>query len=189
MIEDSLKNTIKLLQKLIKVIPLSEPINKITSEDLFQWGFHSNNFNKALLESGVNTDLIILLRFLGIKEENLLKDNEFASISDKFILNENTKRPIVGVIYLNSNINLNLENINIYLQYIFLHEFTHSFHESRLLKILGGKQLAAIFDKIIKALVPKVPTKGINEIIIPTMIGAYNAIIQYQASPLISINK
>ena len=97
LIEDSLKSTIKSVQKLIKVIPLSDPINKITSEDLFQWGFHSNNFNKALLDSGsgVNADLIILLRFLGIKKENLLKDNEFASISNKFILNESTKRPIV----------------------------------------------------------------------------------------------
>lgn len=144
LIEDSLKNTIKLVQKLIKVIPLSDPINKITSEDLFQWGFHSNNFNKALLESGsgVEADLIILLRFLGIKEENLLKDNEFASISNKFILNESTKRPIVGVIYLNSNIDLNLENVDIYLKYIFLHELTHilGFHYDLFQYFPGGLQ-------------------------------------------------
>ena len=144
LIEDSLKNTIKLVQKLIKVIPLSDPINKITSEDLFQWGFHSNNFNKALLESGsgVEADLIILLRFLGIKEENLLKDNEFASISNKFILNEITKRPIVGVIYLNSNIDLNLENVDIYLKYIFLHELTHilGFHYDLFQYFPGGLQ-------------------------------------------------
>ena len=144
LIEDSLKSTIKSVQKLIKVIPLSDPINKITSEDLFQWGFHSNNFNKALLDSGsgVNADLIILLRFLGIKEENLLKDNEFASISNKFILNESTKRPIVGVIYLNSNIDLNLENVDIYLKYIFLHELTHilGFHYDLFQYFPGGLQ-------------------------------------------------
>ena len=69
--------------------------------------------------------MVILLKFIESKEESILLDNEIASISNKFILDEETKRPIVGVIYINNNIDINLGNINIYLKYIFLHEITH----------------------------------------------------------------
>ena len=113
-IEDSLTNTIKTLQKLVNVQPLSYPINKITLEDLNQWGFNQNNFNKLLLSNGagVNSDLVILLKFIESGQEDLLIDNEMASISNKFILDEMTKRPIVGVIYLNPSINLNIQNVD-----------------------------------------------------------------------------
>ena len=86
-IEKSLDNSIKTLKKLLKVKPLSYPINKISSEDLNQWGFEANSIKESLLTSGdgINTDLVILLKFIESGEENLLLDNEMASIYNKFI--------------------------------------------------------------------------------------------------------
>lgn len=126
-IEESINNAIKILKKLINVHPLTEPINKISSDDLIQWGFKQNNINKSLLfdGNGINSDLIILLKFIESGEENLLLDNEMASISNKFILDETTKRPIIGVIYINNNIDIKRGNIDIYLKALFLHELTH----------------------------------------------------------------
>ena len=126
-IEQSIENAIKILQKLISVHPLAYPINKVSSEDLTQWSFKTNNINQSLLSNGngVNSDLIILLKFIESGDSNLLLDNEIASISNKFILDEDTKRPIIGVIYLNNNININIGNIDIFLKTIFLHELTH----------------------------------------------------------------
>ena len=126
-VENSINNSIKIIKKLINVRPLSYPINNITLNDLSEWGFDSNYIDKLLLTNGngINADLVILLKFIEQNEQNLLLDNEMASISNKFMLDEETKRPIVGVIYINNNININIENINNYLQYIFLHEITH----------------------------------------------------------------
>ena len=126
-IEKSIEASIKIIKKLINVHPLSYPINKITVDDLTKWGFDSNFFDKLLLTNGdgVNADLVILLKFIESDETNLLLDNEIASISNKFILDRITNRPIVGVIYINTNININIGNIGIYLKYIFLHEITH----------------------------------------------------------------
>ena len=126
-VENSINNSIKIIKKLINIRPLTYPINKITLNDLSEWGFDSNYIDKLLLTNGngINADLVILLKFIEQNEQSLLLDNEMASISNKFILDEETKRPIVGVIYINNNINMNIENINIYLQYIFLHEITH----------------------------------------------------------------
>ena len=126
-VKKSFEGSINTLKKLIKVKPLSYPINKITSEDLSQWSFQQYTINSELLSggTGVNTDLAILLKFIGSEEENLLLDNEIASISNKFILDETTKRPIVGVIYLSTNISLDIKNIDIYLRSTFLHEITH----------------------------------------------------------------
>ena len=141
-IEESLTETIKTLKKLVNVQPLSYPINKISLEDLNQWGFNPNNFNKLLLSNGagVNSDLVILLKFIESGLDDLLIDNEMASISNKFILDEITKRPIVGVIYLNPNINLNIQNVDIYLKSILLHELTHilGFHYNLFQYFPGG---------------------------------------------------
>ena len=141
-IEESLTETIKTLKKLVNVQPLSYPINKISLEDLNQWGFNPNNFNKLLLSNGagVNSDLVILLKFIESGLDDLLIDNEMASISNKFILDEITKRPIVGVIYLNPNINLNIQNVDIYLKSILLHELTHilGFHYDLFQYFPGG---------------------------------------------------
>ena len=141
-IEESMTDTIKTLKKLVNVQPLSYPINKITLDDLNQWGFNSNNFNKLLLSNGagVNSDLVILLKFIESGQENLLLDNEIASIPNKFILDEITKRPIVGVIYLNPDINLNKPNVDIYLKSILLHELTHilGFHYDLFQYFPGG---------------------------------------------------
>ena len=135
-------DTIKILKKLVNVQPLSYPINKITSDDLNQWGFDPNNFSKLLLSTGtgVNSDLVILLKYIESGQENWLLDNEIASISSKFILDEITKRPIVGVIYLNTNINLSIQNVDIYLKSILLHEITHilGFHYDLFQYFPGG---------------------------------------------------
>ena len=141
-IEKSLDISIKTLKKLLKVRPLTYPINKISSEDLNQWSFATYNINESLLTSGegINSDLVILLKFIESGERNLLIDNEIASISNKFILDEGTKRPIVGVIYINTNIDVNKINLDIYLNYLFLHELTHilGFHYELFENYPGG---------------------------------------------------
>ena len=126
-IEKSIEDAIKILKKIISVHPLTYPINKISSDDLTQWSFKTNKIDQSLLSNGngVNSDLTILLKFIESGDTNLLLDNEIASISNKFILDEDTKRPIIGVIYLNNNININIRNIDIFLKTIFLHELTH----------------------------------------------------------------
>ena len=152
LIENSLESSINNIKKLINVIPLSYPINKISTDDLLEWGFKSNKFiNKSLLpnEKGIKTDLIILTKFIESGEENLLIDNQIASISNKFILDEITKRPIVGVIYINPNIDINLGNIDIYLKSIFLHELTHilGFHYDLFKYFPGGIEKTIKTDK------------------------------------------
>ena len=168
-IEDSFINSIKSVKKLISVKPLKYPVNKIKLSDLSQWGFNSNNIDKRLLNdgSGVEADLVILLKFAESRKETLLKDNEIASISDKFILDEITKRPIVGVIYLNSNnINLSKSNIEFYLKSIFLHELTHilGFHYNLFQYFPGG------LDKTIQAKTEKRTQKEKKFIITPKVV-------------------
>ena len=92
LIENSIENSINILKKLINVHPLSYSINKITQDDLNQWNLTSNNIDNSLLTNGagINSDLVILLKFIEDGEENLLIDNEIASISNKFILDEGT---------------------------------------------------------------------------------------------------
>ena len=126
-IENAMENTIKIVKKLISVNTLRYPINKITSEDLTQWGFKSDNIYKQLLSNGkgVDADLVVLLKIIETGEEDLLMDNEIVSFSNKFILDEETKRPIVGVIYINSNIDINLSNFDVYLKSLLLHQLTH----------------------------------------------------------------
>ena len=126
-IEKAMDDAVKIVQKLISLNPLTYNINKITSEDLTQWGFKSNNIENKLLSEGkgIQTDLLILLKFIETGEENLLLDNDIASFSTKFILDEETKRPIIGTIYINNNININIANFDLYLKTIFLHEITH----------------------------------------------------------------
>ena len=167
-IEVSMTDTIKTLKKLVNVHPLSYPINKITYEDLNQWGFNQNNFNKLLLSNGagVNTDLVIIFKFIESGQNNLLIDNEMASISNKFILDEITKRPIVGVIYLNPNINLNIQNVDIYLKSILLHELTHilGFHYNLFQYYPGG------LEKTIKTEKEKRTKKNKDFIITPKVV-------------------
>ena len=154
LIENSIENSINILKKLINVHPLSYSINKITQDDLNQWNFTSNNIDNSLLTNGagINSDLVILLKFIEDGEENLLIDNEIASISNKFILDEGTNgingtyRPIIGVIYISNNINITIGNIDIYLKSIFLHQLTHilGFHYDLFKYYPGG------LDKTIK---------------------------------------
>ena len=148
-IENAMEYSIKIIKKLVSVIPLKNPINIITPEDLTEWGFKSDNINKSLLKNNavVEADLIVLLKFIESGEENLLLDNEIASFSNKFILDEKNKnRPIVGVIYINQNLNINKGNFDIYLKSIFLHELTHilGFHYDLFQYFPGG------LDKTIK---------------------------------------
>ena len=147
-VEKEMDNAIKIVQKLINVNPLTNPINKITSEDLTQWGFNPDKISNQLL-SGIETDLVILLKFIDSGEENLLLDNNITSFSTKFILDEKTNRPIVGTIYINNNININIENFDIYLKSIFLHEITHilGFYEGLFQYYPGGLEKTIITEK------------------------------------------
>ena len=143
-IEQGMEYSIKIIKKLINVIPLVNPINIITVEDLLEWSFKTDNINinKSLLKNntGIEADLVVLLKFIESGEENLLVDNEVASFSNKFILDKNNKRPIVGVIYINTNLDINKGNFDIYLKSIFLHELTHilGFHYSLFQYFPGG---------------------------------------------------
>ena len=142
-IENAMEYAIKIIKKLINVIPLTNPINIITQEDLTEWGFKTDNINKSLLKNnaGVDADLIVLLKFIETGEENLLLDNENASFSNKFILDEKSKnRPIVGVIYINTNLDVDKGNFDIFLKSIFLHELTHilGFHYDLFQYFPGG---------------------------------------------------
>ena len=142
-IENAMEYAIKIIKKLINVIPLTNPINIITQEDLTEWGFKTDNINKSLLKNnaGVDADLIVLLKIIETGEENLLLDNENASFSNKFILDEKNKnRPLVGVIYINTNLDVDKGNFDIFLKSIFLHELTHilGFHYDLFQYFPGG---------------------------------------------------
>ena len=110
------------LNKLLKVKPLQNKINYITDEDLNNWNFNSNFINPKIKEGGegISTDLLILPKF-SIDE----------TISFDYIegypvyFDEQSNRPIIGILNINSLISLDLENIDYLLQSILLHELTH----------------------------------------------------------------
>ena len=113
----ALNYTVKILQKLINVKPLNYTI-AINGNDLNNWGF-ANNQN---LINGINTDLIILIKYIDEPEENYYMSSE-----PKYI-DEYTKRPIVGIIYIYDRFISDISNNKHFLYYtqvLFLHQFTH----------------------------------------------------------------
>ena len=110
------------LNKLLKVKPLKSDINFITNEDLNNWNFNPNIIDSKLKYGGlgISTDLLILPKFI-INEE--IKFEYIEGYPVYFDVSSN--RPIIGIININSNIPLDLGNIDYLLQSILLHELTH----------------------------------------------------------------
>ena len=83
----ALNSIVKILQKLIEVKQLNYKI-VIDENDLNNWGF--TDYSPNLL-SGIDTDLIVLFKFI--------EDNNYYMSSEPKYIDEETKRPIVGIIY------------------------------------------------------------------------------------------
>ena len=113
----ALNFTIEKLQKLIEVKPLNYRI-AIERNDLVSWGFE--NYPTELL-NGIDTDLIVLIK--------IVDDGEYLTKSELKYIDEVTKRPIVAILYIDSNyvtpINLRQSNYLRYIEINLLHQFTH----------------------------------------------------------------
>ena len=112
---NSLNYTARILQKLIKVKPLNYKIT-ISYSDLNNWGY--NNYNLDILKdgNGVEADLVIIIDYI----------NDFLSSSEQKYYDGSTRRPVVGIIYLNYlSFDFNIRNSNYFLESMLLHQFTH----------------------------------------------------------------
>ena len=117
LIYQALNNVVNYLEKLIKVKPLSYTIS-IRNSDLSSWGFQ--NVQDELKENnGVDKDLII---FLKMHSSSI---SLYEATSEQKYIDAETKRPIVGIISLNTNTNYEVEKGIQYLKIILLHQFTH----------------------------------------------------------------
>ena len=113
---------VKTFNKLLKVKPLKNKINFIKNEDLNEWKFLSQYIDSKIKQGGegISTDLLILPKF-SINEN--INFEYIQAIPTYF--DESNNRPIVGIVNINSNISLDLKNIDYLLQSILLHELTH----------------------------------------------------------------
>ena len=107
------------LQKIIKVRPLNYKIS-IRNEDLVSWSL--GDIKEELKENnGVDKDLIIFMKITQSLSQNI----PISNFDIKYI-DQDTKRPIVGIITLNINqINFDMENSLEYIKIMILHQFTH----------------------------------------------------------------
>ena len=107
-----------ILQKLIKVKPLNYTF-AINENDLNNWGFDESEYNQ-IITHGIDTDLIVLIKYLEDEES-------YKMSSEPKYIDEYTKRPIVGIIYLTSQTieSTSKKNIIYYIETLFLHQFTH----------------------------------------------------------------
>ena len=114
----ALNNIIIILQKLIKVKPLNYTF-AINENDLNNWGFDESEYNQIITQ-GIDTDLIVLIKYLEDEES-------YKMSSEPKYIDEYTKRPIVGIIYLTSQTieSTSKKNIIYYIETLFLHQFTH----------------------------------------------------------------
>ena len=105
----ALNNTIKIIQKLIKVKPLNYTF-AIDNNDLISWG---------LTEEEYDSDLIIIVK--------LLEDEEFYFSSEPKYIDEKTRRPIVGILYFSEDIFTYIRHLNLfyYIECGFFHQITH----------------------------------------------------------------
>ena len=105
---------VKIVQKLIKVQPLNYKIS-IRNDDLKEWDYENYIKEELKEENGVDKDLVILID---------AANNCQSSFEIKYI-DELTKRPILGIIYLNFNFDFNKNNADYNLQCILMHQLTH----------------------------------------------------------------
>ena len=112
---EALNSTKNYLEKIIKVKPLSYTIS-IRNSDIELWDIKiKDELNE---NNGIDQDLAIIIK-VGIFP--------FEASSEIKYIDQETKRPIVGIINLDMNIETNLE-MNYVIQYLktlFLHQFTH----------------------------------------------------------------
>ena len=113
----ALNSIVKVLQKLIEVKQLNYEI-VIDENALNNWGI--TNYSSDLLK-GIDTDLIVLFKFI---EDDV---NYYMSSEPKYI-DEETKRPIVGIIYITDKMFSDIfskNNVLYYIECLLLHQFTH----------------------------------------------------------------
>ena len=115
LILEALNSAKNYLEKIIKVKPLSYTIS-IRNSDIELWDIKiKDELNE---NNGIDQDLAIIIK-VGIFP--------FEASSEIKYIDQETKRPIVGIINLDMNIETNLE-MNYVIQYLktlFLHQFTH----------------------------------------------------------------
>ena len=124
---NSIKKAVETLNKLLKVKAFEIDFN--LSDDILYYYFEldywdEEKFGTEAYDKGINIfnldiDLLIFATFEDMEDEDIL-----ASASPMYYLSE-TNQPIVGMVYINPNINFSLINSEEYFKSIILHEFTH----------------------------------------------------------------
>ena len=114
----ALNEVVKILEKLIKVKSLNYKIS-IDENDLNNWRIQ--DYDTKIL-NGIDTDLIVIIKYV--------EENYYMSSEPKYI-DKDTKRPIVGIIYISDKFTYDIysknnENNNIYYaKSLLLHQFIH----------------------------------------------------------------
>ena len=114
----ALNEVVKILEKLIKVKSLNYKIS-IDENDLNNWRIQ--DYDTKIL-NGIDTDLIVIIKYV--------EENYYMSSEPKYI-DKDTKRPIVGIIYISDKFTYDIysknnENNNIYYaKTLLLHQFIH----------------------------------------------------------------
>ena len=112
----ALNYTLKIIQKLIKVKPLHYTF-AIDKNDLESWSFEENEYDSSITNE-IDADLILLIKCIE-------PDSYYFSSEPKYI-DEETKRPIVGIIYFADFISSTKQlNLLYYIECGFLHQITH----------------------------------------------------------------
>ena len=114
----ALERCVKIFEKLLKVIRYTR-LMKVGEN--YENAYGIKKINNTLLSPGISSDLIIFARFTG---KNELSSTTLANAGARK-LDYNTKRPIIGVININPNIDFSLGNSANYVESILLHEITH----------------------------------------------------------------
>ena len=123
---NSINKAKETLQKLLKVKSLEIDFN-LNDDDIRDnigidyWD--EEKFGTKAMGKGINMfylgiDLVIFAKF-----EKM--DDDILASSSAVIMNSITGHPIVGVVYINKNIDFSIKNSQEYFQSIILHEFTH----------------------------------------------------------------
>ena len=124
---NSIKKAVETLNKLLKVKAFEIDFN--LSDDILYYYFEldywdEEKFGTEAYDKGINIfnldiDLLIFATFEDMEDEDIL-----ASAGPMYYLSE-TNQPIVGMVYINPNINFSLINSEEYFRSIILHEFTY----------------------------------------------------------------
>ena len=150
----SINKAVDTIQKLLKVKPLKYAyyIDNAFLKDIGLRAWDTSKFGDEAAENKITTDtldidLIIFGRFL--KKEDLGNNTLAAALCMSY--EEENGRPIVGLVYINKDLDYSLVNTQEYFQSILLHEFTH---------ILGFDN--SLFSDIYKNIINRKDKYGIN---------------------------